>query len=72
MEFKRKLYRTVEEICQGDGVQLGACLDQVRTKKKKNKTRREMKKEKNKKINQERQISTKYVEVTQPCLTDLI
>ena len=35
MEFKRKLYRTVEEICQGDGVQLGACLDQVRTKKKK-------------------------------------
>ena len=31
-----------------------------------------MKKEKNKKINQERQISTKYVEVTQPCLTDLI
>ena len=35
MEFKRKLYMTVEEICQGDGVQLGACLDQVRTKKEK-------------------------------------
>ena len=49
MEFQRKLYMTVEEICQGDRVQLmsklGPCLDQVRTKKKnKNKKRNEEKK----------------------------
>ena len=63
MEFQRKLYMTVEEICQGDRVQLmsklGPCLDQVRTKKK-NKNKKRNEEIKNRKIKQEQQISTKY------------